>query len=66
MSDVSGTSDATRAEQHGTDKDEPGRDDELEQEAGRRAGTTGARMSTGVAPEREDPIDEDSPHLQAP
>ncbi|MEY2568484.1 MAG: hypothetical protein QOE35_3013 [Actinomycetota bacterium] len=66
MSDVSGESDTTGAEEHGEDKDEAGRDEEIEREAGRSSGTTDARMSTGIAPEREDPIDDESPHLQSP
>jgi hypothetical protein len=66
MSDVSGKSDTKGGEEHGHSDDEAGRDEEIEREAGRTAGTTDARMSTGIAPEREDPIDEDSPHLQTP
>jgi hypothetical protein len=66
MSDVSGKSDTTGAEEHGDDKDEPGREDEDQEEAGRTSAESDARISTGIAPERENPIDEDSPHLQAP
>ncbi|MDQ1375518.1 MAG: hypothetical protein QOJ09_2856 [Actinomycetota bacterium] len=66
MSDVSGKSETTGAEDHGEHKDEPGRDEESEREAGRTDGTADARMSTGIAPEREEPIDDESPHLQSP
>ncbi|MFN2489845.1 MAG: hypothetical protein ABR529_08945 [Actinomycetota bacterium] len=57
----SGESITARGEERGSKKDEPGRIEEEEQEAGRPKGKTTARYSTGVNP--TEMAEEDAPHM---
>ena len=46
--------------------DEPGREEEGTRGAGRPAGTSTARDSTGINPDFEEPIDPEMPNLRTP
>ncbi len=52
-----------KGEELGARHHEPGREDEDSTGADRPSGKSNARMSTGINPEAEDPIDPSSPNM---